>query len=85
VTLHVTSADVIHSFWIPELHGKIDMIPGQTNTITLQADQAGTYRGQCAAFCGVQHAHMGSLIIAQSADDFNTWLKDENAAGPHPG
>ena len=84
VTLHVTSADVIHSFWVPELHGKIDMIPGQTNTITLQADQVGTYRGQCAEFCGAQHAHMGFLIIAQSAADFNIWLKGENVVSVPP-
>jgi cytochrome c oxidase subunit 2 len=84
VSLHVTSADVIHSFWVPELHGKVDMIPGQTNTITLQADQVGTYRGQCAEFCGVQHAHMGFLIIAQQDNDFNSWLKSENAQSIPP-
>ncbi len=84
VTVHVTSADVIHSFWVPELHGKIDMIPGQTNTITLQADQVGTYRGQCAEFCGLQHAHMAFLVIAQSESDFNSWLADENAQSVPP-
>ncbi len=84
VTLHVTTADVIHSFWVPQLHGKIDMIPGQTNTITLQADQAGTYRGQCAEFCGEQHAHMAFLVIAQNANDFNTWLKNETASSVPP-
>ena len=66
VTVHLTSADVIHSFWVPELHGKIDLIPGQTNTITLEADQVGVYRGQCAEFCGAQHAHMAFLVIAEA-------------------
>ncbi len=84
VTIHVTSADVIHSFWVPQLHGKIDLIPGQTNTITLEADQAGTYRGQCAEFCGEQHAHMAFLVIAQKVDDFNAWLREENAPSIEP-
>ena len=84
VTLHVTSADVIHSFWVPELHGKIDMIPGQTNTITLEADRAGTYRGQCAEFCGAQHAHMAFLVIAEPVDQFKAWLDDQNASSPQP-
>lgn len=84
VNLHVTSADVIHSFWVPELHGKIDMIPGQTNTITLEADRAGTYRGQCAEYCGAQHAHMAFLVIAQKPEDFKAWLDDQNKPGVEP-
>ncbi len=84
VTLRVTSADVIHSLWIPELHGKIDMIPGQTNTITLEADKAGTYRGQCAEYCGVQHAHMALFVIAESSTDFHAWLDDQNKSGVEP-
>ncbi len=75
VTMHVTTADVIHSFWVPELHGKLDLIPGQTNTFTLEADKVGIYRGQCAEFCGAQHAHMAFLVIAQSSADFEAWLK----------
>jgi cytochrome c oxidase subunit 2 len=84
VTLHVTTADVIHSFWVPELHGKIDLIPGQTNTFTLQADKAGTYRGQCAEFCGAQHAHMAFLVIAESSADFQAWLANQNKPGVEP-
>jgi len=84
VTLHVTTADVIHSFWVPELHGKMDLIPGQTNTFTIQADQAGVYRGQCAEFCGAQHAHMAFLVIAESAEDFQTWLDNQSQPGAEP-
>lgn len=84
VTLHVTTADVIHSFWVPELHGKIDLIPGQTNTFTLQADKVGTYRGQCAEFCGTQHAHMAFLVIADSPEDFAAWLKNQEQPGVEP-
>ncbi|MGE5248965.1 MAG: cytochrome c oxidase subunit II [Bacteroidota bacterium] len=84
VTLHLTSADVIHSFWVPELHGKMDLIPGQTNTITIEADRVGTYRGQCAEFCGVQHAHMAFLVIAQKADDFNAWVDGQNSSSLQP-
>ena len=84
VTLHVTTADVIHSFWVPELHGKIDLIPGQTNTVTIEADKVGTYRGQCAEFCGAQHAHMAFFVIAQSAEDFNAWLKDQSQPSVNP-
>jgi cytochrome c oxidase subunit II len=84
VTLHVTTADVIHSFWVPELHGKFDMIPGQTNTFTIKADKAGIYRGQCAEFCGAQHAHMAFLVIAQSAEDYKAWLAAQAQPGVEP-
>jgi cytochrome c oxidase subunit 2 len=73
VRLELMSSDVIHSFWIPQLAGKMDMIPGQTNVSWLQADRAGVYRGQCAAFCGAQHAHMALLVVADSARDFAAW------------
>ena len=58
VVLKVTSRDVIHSFWVPNLQGKRDLIPGYTTAIWLQADRPGVFRGQCAEFCGLQHAHM---------------------------
>ena len=58
--------DVIHIFWVPELHGKMDVVPGHSNTITLQADQAGVYRGECAEFCGLDHALMGVIVVAQT-------------------
>jgi cytochrome c oxidase subunit 2 len=73
VRVELISADVIHSFWIPQLAGKMDVIPGQMNVTWLQADRAGTYRGQCAAFCGAQHAHMALFVIAESAADFAEW------------
>jgi cytochrome c oxidase subunit II len=66
--------DVIHSFWVPELNRKIDMIPGRTNRVLLYADQPGVYRGQCAEFCGLQHAHMAMRVIAQPAPAFHRWL-----------
>ncbi len=74
VRLLLTSADVIHSFWVPNLLGKMDLIPGIENTTALQADVAGVYRGQCAEFCGLQHALMGLLVIAEPPTEFRTWL-----------
>jgi len=75
--LHLTSADVIHSFWVPRLGGKLDMLPGRTNVLRLQADEPGTYRGQCAEFCGTQHAHMKFTITAYRPEDYQTWLRQE--------
>jgi cytochrome c oxidase subunit II len=66
--------NVIHSFWVPELAGKRDVVPGQDNHLTLQADTAGTYLGQCAQYCGLSHANMRFRVIAQSPTDFGSWL-----------
>lgn len=77
VEIGLRSVDVIHSFWVPELAGKTDLIPGQRNVLTLTADKAGTYRGQCAEFCGLQHAHMAFLVIAEAPDRFDAWLADQ--------
>ena len=66
VDVEVTSADVIHSFWVPRLGGKLDMVPGRTNTLRLQASQTGVFRGQCSEFCGSQHAHMILHVEARS-------------------
>jgi cytochrome c oxidase subunit 2 len=74
VLLQATSADVIHSFWVPELNRKIDTIPGQLNEIELDADTPGVYRGQCAEYCGVQHAHMSLAVYAQAPAAFRRWL-----------
>lgn len=74
VDIHVGSRDVIHSFWVPRLGGKIDAIPGRINVVRLQADQAGTFRGQCAEFCGLNHAHMVMNVIAMPAGEFDAWL-----------
>lgn len=68
----LTTADVIHSFWIPALHPKRDMIPGQRNTLVIQADEPGRYRGSCAEFCGLQHANMGLVVVADPG--FDAWL-----------
>ncbi|WP_370689750.1 cytochrome c oxidase subunit II [Phenylobacterium sp.] len=80
--VHVTSRDVIHSFWAPRLGGKIDAIPGHVNVIRLQADAPGVYRGQCAEFCGGGHAAMGFVLHAHSAEDYGAWMAD---ASPAPG
>jgi cytochrome c oxidase subunit II len=75
VLLRLGSADVIHSFWVPNLHGKMDMIPGRTQELSIQADRAGVYRGQCAEYCGHQHAHMAIVVIAEPEDQFNLWYQ----------
>ena len=74
IVLNVTSRDVIHSFWVPNLQGKRDLIPGYTTAIWLQASRPGRFRGQCAEFCGMQHAHMALEVIAESDEDFQGWL-----------
>ncbi len=74
VVLKVTSRDVIHSFWAPNLQGKRDLIPGYTTAIWLQADRPGIFRGQCAEFCGLQHAHMAFDVVAEPEADFERWL-----------
>jgi cytochrome c oxidase subunit II len=71
------TADVIHSFWVPRLNRKIDMIPGHRNGILLQADRAGTYRGQCAEFCGLQHANMAFYVIAEPRQRWLRWAARE--------
>jgi cytochrome c oxidase subunit 2 len=77
VLLELTSRDVIHSFWVPALHGKRDLIPGHDSTTYIQADQPGVFRGQCAEFCGTQHARMGLLVIAETAADHQSWLTQQ--------
>ena len=75
VHLLLGSADVIHSFWVPNLHGKMDMIPGRTVETWIQADRPGVYRGQCAEYCGHQHAHMVLTVIAESEEQFGAWYQ----------
>jgi cytochrome c oxidase subunit II len=77
VTLALTAADVIHSFWIPNLHGKRDLIPGEVNLISFRIDRPGVYRGQCAEFCGLQHAHMALFIVAEPKDVFDRWYTNQ--------
>jgi len=71
------TCNVIHSFWVPELAGKKDVVPGQTNTLTLNADKPGTYLGQCAEYCGLSHANMRFRVIAKSPADFQEWLSEQ--------
>jgi cytochrome c oxidase subunit 2 len=84
VVLKVTSRDVIHSFWAPNLHGKRDLIPGYITAIWLQADRAGTFRGQCAEFCGLQHAHMAFDVTVEPEADFERWLDGLRAPAAAP-
>lgn len=74
VEIGLRTKDVIHSFWVPELAGKVDQIPGQRNVIRLKADEPGTYRGFCAEFCGLQHAKMQFLVIADTPAEFTRWI-----------
>ncbi len=77
VYLVLRSADVCHSYWVPRLAGKTDMIPGRTNYMWLQTDRPDLYLGQCAEFCGSQHANMLIRVIAEPAEDFERWLANE--------
>ncbi len=79
VRLHLEAADVIHSFWVPELQAKTDHVPGHENSMWIQADQPGRYRGQCAEFCGLQHANMVFYVIADEPDVFEDWVANEAA------
>lgn len=74
VVLRLSSVDVIHSFWVPELGGKMDMLPDGTNTLVLQADKPGEYHSQCAEFCGLHHADMKLRVVAEPPDRFAVWV-----------
>lgn len=78
------SADVIHSFWVPRLGGKLDAVPGRTFRVRLQADEPGVYRGQCAEFCGRDHAHMTMTVIAMEATEFDAWFASAASRPPAP-
>jgi cytochrome c oxidase subunit II len=98
VRVELTSADVIHSVWVPELSGKVDLVPGTTNVMTLHATEPGTFWGQCAEYCGVQHAWMRFVVVAHEEDEFDGWVaaqarpaeqglppaEDDPAAEPEP-
>ena len=81
VRLELIGGDVIHSFWVPQLAGKMDAIPGQTNETWLEASKPGTYLGQCTEYCGVQHAHMALKVIADKPADFQAW-RDHQLEAP---
>src|SRR5581483_8955982 len=84
VNIELRSADVIHAFWVPSLHGKVDLLPGNVNYIRIEASSPGNYLGQCSEYCGKQHANMHLLLIAQEPADFDKWLahQREPAAAP---
>jgi cytochrome c oxidase subunit II len=84
VKLRVTTNDVIHSLWVPSLARKIDMIPGQANSVVFEVDEPGVYPGQCAEFCGLQHARMGFLVVAQDPPEFERWLEAQRLPAPEP-
>lgn len=85
VLIRLLGADVVHSFWIPALSGKTDAIPGQLNVAWLQADRPGVFQGQCAEYCGLQHAHMGLSVFAEAPSRFETWREGQlKAADPPP-
>jgi cytochrome c oxidase subunit 2 len=81
VRLQLEGIDVIHSFWVPSLAGKQDLIPGRSNELTIRAERPGVYRGQCAEFCGLQHAHMAFFVVAEEQSIFDEWvhLQRQNA------
>ena len=84
VRLVLTTKDVIHSFWVPQLQGKIDLIPGDTNELSLVAKRAGTYRGICAEFCGMEHAKMGIVVVAEDSSTFRQWARNQLAEAQPP-
>jgi cytochrome c oxidase subunit 2 len=84
VNVIASTADVIHSFWVPQLARKIDEVPGRQNRVLLYADRPGSYRGQCAEFCGLQHANMALYVIAQPMPAFRAWLADMAAPARKP-
>lgn len=84
VKVELESADVIHSFWVPALTGKMDLITGQKNELQFTAKNAGVYRGQCAEFCGLQHAHMAFAVIALPPDEFVRWREHQHQSAESP-
>jgi cytochrome c oxidase subunit 2 len=79
VDIELESADVLHSFWVPALAGKLDLIPGRTNRLRIAADRAGIYRGQCAEYCGGPHALMGLHVVAEDPARFEAWRMAQRA------
>jgi cytochrome c oxidase subunit II len=86
VPIHIKaiSRDVIHSFWVPNLHGKRDLIPGQVTNFWFQADRPGVYRGQCAEFCGHQHANMAFVVVAEPMEKFQAWIQHQRQVAQEP-
>jgi cytochrome c oxidase subunit 2 len=84
VIVTLVGADVIHSFWVPSLHGKKDLLPGRPQTISFRADRAGVYRGTCAEYCGYQHAHMALYVVADAPDEYASWAARQRAPAATP-
>jgi cytochrome c oxidase subunit 2 len=84
VAIDLLATDVIHSLWIPNLQGKIDLVPGRRNELWLRADREGVYRGQCAEYCGLQHAKMALVVVADPPDRFEGWLAANRAPAAPP-
>lgn len=84
VVIKAMSTDVIHSFWVPNLRGKRDLIPGIVTNTWMQADAPGVYRGQCAEFCGYQHAHMALQVVAEPMDRFLAWIESQRQPAAEP-
>jgi cytochrome c oxidase subunit 2 len=84
VQFKLKSNDVIHSFWVPNLNGKTDLVPGHIAATRIRADRPGVYRGQCAEFCGYQHAHMAFTVVAETEEQFKVWYDAELLAGVQP-
>jgi len=84
VRIQLKSNDVIHSFWVPNLHGKMDLIPGRETVLWLQADRPGVYRGQCAEYCGLQHAHMAFVVEALPPEEFVAWVAQRQQPPAEP-
>ena len=84
INIEVETRDVMHSFWVPALHGKVDLIPGQPNYIRLEAAEPGEYAGQCAEFCGAEHSKMRILAIAQAPDEYSAWLEGQRKTAADP-
>ena len=84
VHVNLISDNVIHSFWIPQLAGKTDVIPGHDNSMWFQATATGQYRGECAEFCGTQHAHMDFVVVVQPMADYTTWIAQQQSGAAKP-
>ncbi|HEX2152541.1 MAG TPA: cytochrome c oxidase subunit II [Acidimicrobiia bacterium] len=84
IAIEMTSADVIHSFWAPALGGKLDLLPDGTNTLVLQADEAGVHNTACAEFCGLQHAEMGLTVVAEPPEEFAVWVAGQMEPAAQP-
>ncbi|PZF92784.1 cytochrome c oxidase subunit II [Micromonospora deserti] len=84
VRLELTTADVIHSFWVPALAGKIDLVPGRSNTLSINTDRPGVYEGRCAEFCGLQHAKMRFRVVVEPESSFQDWLAAQGTSAAEP-